>query len=288
MPNTPCIPDEQYACRLLTEHFATRGLTGFRCEPSLLDPPDLAVKWDDGSHWGVEVTRTYLQVAKLAPTGDSAQRCTRPAPTLIASAEFIEPLRTFGEAIGQETARIRKRDYTLWLGPPPADSLGLSARPIDFGKRWKKDARTAIVEHLRDDRAEPLKRPGMWLKPGGPGNRWTVAVQPGVKEIALATGAMLERAVTDKVGALPRWNGTFAGRWLLLLNHYPLASDVSDVETAIGTLLWKNPACSGLDGIFWHGGVGSALVAIPGKSHLPRDRPVPFRDSEVQSCIASR
>ena len=263
MPNTHVTPDEEHACRLLAEHFAARGQSGFRCERSSLDPPDLLVRWDDGSDWGIEVTRTYLQVAKPAPTGDSAQWCTTPSPKLIASAELIEPLRTFWEALGQETTCIRKRDYTLWLGPPPADSLGLSARPIDFGKQWKKDARTAIVEHLQNDRTEPLERPGVWLKPGGPGDRWTVAVQPGVKQIAVATYAMLERAVTDKASALPRWNGNFARRWLLLLNHYPLVSDVSEVETVIGTLLRKNPDCRGFDGIFWHGGVGSSLVAIP-------------------------
>ena len=79
----------------------------------------------------------------------------------------------------------------------------------------------------------------------------------------MATSTMLERAVTDKVGALPNWNGNFARRWLLLFNHYPLVSDVSEVETVIGTLLRKNPDWRGLDGIFWHGGVGSSLVAIP-------------------------
>lgn len=262
MPNTHVIPDEVYACRLLTEHFATRGQSGFRCERSSLDPPDLSIRWDDGSHWGVEVTRTYLQVAKPVPTGDSAQQCTTPSPKVMASAEFIEPLRTFGEALGQETTCIRKRDYTLCLGPSSADSLGLSARPIDFGQQWKKDARTAIVEHLRNDRTETLRRPGVWLKPGGPGDRWTVAVHPGVKEIAVATCAMLERAVTEKAGALSRWNGNFAHQWLLLLNHYPLVSDVSEVETAIGTLLRKNPDCCGFDGVFWNAGLNSSLVAI--------------------------
>ena len=271
------ISDEEYACRLLTEHLAARGQSGFTCARNPCDPPDLLVAWDNGHYWGVEVTRTYLQVPGSAAAGNSTRRCiadhstppTRPfletsrSPKTIASAGLIEPLRTFGETLRQETICIRKRDYTLWLGPTPADSLGLSARPIDFGKQWKKDARTAILEHLRNDRTEPLKRPGVWLKPGGPGDRWIIAVQPGVKEIAVATGAMLERAVTDKVRALPRWNGNFARRWLLLLNHYPLASDVSEVETAIGTLLRKNPDCRGLDGIFWHVGAGSSLVVIP-------------------------
>ena len=264
MPKKHVIPDEEHACRLLTEHFATRGQFGVKCKQSSLDPPDLLVRWNDGSLWGVEVTRTYPQVAKPTPTGHSAKPRTTPSPKLIASAELIEPLRTWGKALGKETTCIRKRDYTLSLGPPPADSLGLSARPINFDKRWKKDARTAIVEHLRNDRTETLRCPGVWLKPGDPGDRWTVLVHPGVKEIAASTCNMLRRAVTDKADALPRWHGNFARRWLLLLNHYPLVSDVNEVETVLGILLRRNPGRRGFDGIFWHGGVGSSLVAVPG------------------------
>lgn len=264
MPKKHVVPDEKHACRLLTEYFATQGQFGVKCKQSSLDPPDLLVRWKDGSLWGVEVTRTYLQVAKPTPTGHSAKPRTTPSPKLIASAELIEPLRTWGEALGQETTCIRKRDYTLFLGPPPADSLGLSARPINFDKQWQKDAKKAIVEHLRNDETEILRCPGVWLKPGGPGDRWTVLVPPGVKEIAVATCTMLERAVTGKAKDLPRWHGIFARRWLLLLNHYPLVSDVSEVETFLGKLLRTNPNCRGFDGIFWHGGVGSSLVAIPG------------------------
>ena len=52
MPNTHVTRDEEHACRLLAEHFAARGQSGFRCERSSLDPPDLLVRWDDGSDWG--------------------------------------------------------------------------------------------------------------------------------------------------------------------------------------------------------------------------------------------
>lgn len=262
MPNAHVISDEDRACRLLTEHFATRGQSGFSCERRSLDPPDLLVTWDDGRHWGVEVTRTYLQIPEPAPSGDSAPGCEAPSPRLIASAEFTEPLRMYGEALGLETTHIRRRDYTLCLGPSSADSLGQSARPIDFGKQWKKDAKTAVLEHLRNDRTDILRRPGVWLKPGGAGIRWTVAVHPGVKEIPVATCAMLEQTVRKKAAALPRWNGNFSHRWLLLLNHYPLVSDVSEVETAIGVLLRRNPDCCGFDGVFWNAGSDSSLVAV--------------------------
>ena len=258
MPNS----DEEHACRLLTEHLETRGQSGFSCERPSLDPPDLLVRWDDGRLWGVEVTRTYLRVPRPPRTGDSAQRCQTPPPKLIASAEFTEPLRRFGEVLGRETTCIRKRDYTLSLGPSPADSLGLSVRPIDFGKQWMKDVKTAILEHLRNDTTDILKLPGVWLKPGGPGNRWTVAAHPGVKEISVATCAMLEGAVTKKARALPRWNGNFAQRWLLLLNHYPLVSDVNEVKVAIGTLLRKVPDHRRLDGVFWNAGSDSSLLAV--------------------------
>ena len=236
-------------------------------------PPDLLVTWSDGLPWGVEVTRTYLQVAAPVGTGNPAQRCaagqSRPSASMksasalksLASAELIEPLRTFGEALGKETRHIRKRDYTLSLGPSPADAL--SGQPMDSGRHWRNDARMAILEHMRDDRTDTLKRPGVWLKPGDSGNRWTVAVHPGVKEIKVATCAMLERALREKADALPRWNGNFSRRWLLLLNHYPLVTDVSEVETAIWGLLRKNTDCHGFDGIFWNGCSDSSLVTIP-------------------------
>ena len=263
MPNMPnTAEDEEHARRLLTEHLATGGQSGFSCERTSPDPPDLLV--DDGRRWGVEVTRTYLRVPKPIPTGDSAQRCQTPSSSskLISSAGFTERLRKFGEALGQETTCIRKRDHTLSLGASPADSLGLSVRPNRFGKQWMKDAKTAILEHLRKDRTDTLRLPGGWLKPGDPGGRWTVAVHPGVREISVAACAMLDGAVTKKADDLPRWNSNFAQRWLLLLNHYPLVSDVNEVKVAIKTLLRKAPDDRRFDGVFWNAGTGSSLLAV--------------------------
>lgn len=120
----------------------------------------------------------------------------------------------------------------------------------------------AILEHLRNDSTDTLRLPGVWLTPGGQGDRWTVAVHPGVREISVATCAMLEGAMTKKAGTLPRWNGNFAQRWLLLLNHYPLVSDVNEVKVAIGTLLRKAPGRHRFDGVFWNAGSDSSLLAV--------------------------
>ncbi|MDE2774276.1 MAG: hypothetical protein OXI46_11330 [Gemmatimonadota bacterium] len=103
--------DEEFARRLLTEHLSLQGKSGFRCDVNPKDPPDLLVAWEDGSQWGVEVTRTYQQVAS----------CGRTDP--ISSAQLTEPLFHFGEKLGGALKNIRMRDYTLCLGPDPGDVL---------------------------------------------------------------------------------------------------------------------------------------------------------------------
>ena len=268
--------DEECACRLLAEHLTGHGQSRFTCTVNLCDPPDLLVTWDDGSQWGVEVIRTYLQVAdprglaaRPRVTGISKSPARRPAASgktspsrdTVSSANIIEPLRAFAEQLGEATTSIRKREYTLSLGPSPADSL--SGQPTDFGKQWQADARKAILEHIQNDRTDILKRPGVWLKPGDSGRRWTIAASPGVHEIEAAVLAMLRRALGKKVKDLPRWNGHFARRWLLLLNHYPLVFNVSEVETAVEQLIRTNVDCRGFDGIFWNECSDSSLVSIP-------------------------
>ncbi len=268
--------DEECACRLLAEHLAGHGQSRFRCTVNLCDPPDLVVTWDDGSQWGVEVTRTYLQVAdprglaaRRRATGDSksparrqaASGKTSPSRDTVSSANIIEPLRAFAEQLGEATRNIRTRDYTLSLGPSPVDSL--SGQPTDFGKQWQTDTKKAILKHIQDNRTDILKRPGVWLKPGGSGRRWTIAANPGVHEIEPAVLAMLRRTLGEKVEDLPDWNGHFARRWLLLLNHYPLVSNVSEVEFAVEQLIRTNADCRGFDGIFWNECSDCSLVSIP-------------------------
>ena len=261
MPSSGLIPDEECARQLLTEHLARQGESGFRCVLNSCDRPDLLVTWDDGRQWGVEVIRTYLQVAD--PRDLLARRRTagQSRPRRWSSANTIEPLRTFGKQLGEATRNIRKRDYTLSVGPSSADSL--SGRPTDFGKQWKKDTKKAILEHIQDDRTDILRRPGVWLKPSGSGNRWTVAPHPGVQEIKVASLAMLNVALKEKVEDLPTWNGNVARRWLLLLNHYPLAPSVSEVETALKQLISRARIVVEIDGIFWNGYSDSSLVSVP-------------------------
>ena len=52
---------------------------------------------------------------------------------------------------------------------------------------------------------------------------------------------MLYRALKNKTGDLPKWNGSFAGRWLLLLNYHPLAEDLAQVQNLLRQLLLDHP-----------------------------------------------
>lgn len=271
--------DEEGACRLLAEHLAGQGLSGSTCavNPDKANPPDLLVTLDDGSQWGVEVTRTYLQVAdprgfagQPRATGISKSPARRPvasgetprARVTVSSESITKPLFDFAKQLGEETKHIRKRDYTLSLGPSPADSL--SGQPIDFGRLWKDKAREEIREHIQKDRTGILRKPpGVWLKPGDSGHRWTIAPSPGVHDAKVAVPAMLTRALRKKAEDLPRWNGHFARRWLLLLNRYPLVPTVSEVEAAVEQVLRTNEDCRGFDGIFWNEWSDSSLVLIP-------------------------
>ena len=243
------VSDEEFSRELLTDHLLHQGKSGFRCEVNSKDPPDLLVAWEDGSQWGVEVTRTYQQVASCGRTDE------------ISSAQITEPLFHFGEKLGEATKSIRRRDYTLGLGPDPGDVL--TGPSIKFDRAWKMKTEEAVRQHIAADEADILECPGVWLKPGGSGNRWTVTVNPGVAEMNSAISSMLARALDEKTKALPRWNDDVTERWLLLLNAYPLVDDVGEVKRALKELTRCNPNVCGFDGVFWSGYPDRALVAIP-------------------------
>ena len=78
----------------------------------------------------------------------------------------------------------------------------------------------------------------------------------------MATATMVRRALEDKTKDLPRWNGSFAERWLLLLNCYPLAEDFAQVEDTLHQLVRKRPERGGFNGIFWCGYSGRTLTPL--------------------------
>ena len=243
------VSDEEFARELLTDHLSLQGRSGFRCEVNSNDPPDLLVAWADGSKWGVEVTRTYQQVAACGRTDE------------ISSAQVTELLFRFGEELGEATKSMRKREYTLGLGPDPGDVL--TGPSIKFDRAWKMRTEEAVRRHIAADETDILECPGVWLKPGVPGDRWTVTVSAGVAEMSSAISSMLARALDEKTKALERWNDAVTERWLLLLNAYPLVDDVGEVQQALKELTRWNPNSCGFDGVFWSGYPDRALVAIP-------------------------
>ena len=247
---TNSVDDEEFARRVLIKYLTMRERPGFECKRNRNDPPDIVVTRDDGAQFGVEVVRTYQQVV-----GSDVN-------DMISSATLSEALRRFGETLGEETKNIRKRDYTLSLGPSPADSLNL--RPNKFDRKWRKMTRNTVRHHIENDDSNILRCTGAWLKPGTLGNRWTVMVSAGVAEISSAISCMLERALTEKANDLPRWNGNFISRWLLILNAYPLADDYDKIRTALKQLICGNSSLAGFDSVLWSGASDRALVPILG------------------------
>ena len=239
--------DEEFSRHLLRDHLIRQGKLGFECNVNENDPPDLIVTWSDGVQWGVEVTRSYLQVAR--PGSNKS----------IASATITESLRRFGEDLGEATVGIRKREHFLSLGPEPVDSL--RGNVPNFDRRWRKRVGADMRRHIVAGETEILRQPGVYLKPGSLGNRWTVVVSPGVAEIGSAASVMMQRAL-EKTAELPTWNANFSERWLLLLNCYPLVDDTSHVEDVLQRLLDQLQNALQFDGVFWSGCPNRDLVPI--------------------------
>ena len=102
------MPDERFACGLLSDHLTMRGVSESQCTVIEDDPPDLVVTWENGAQWGVEVTRTYQQVESLG------------GGKPVSSAQTAATLRNFAEQLGEKTKDIRKRSYTVHLEGPDA------------------------------------------------------------------------------------------------------------------------------------------------------------------------
>ena len=232
------VTDERFACGLLRDHLTKCGASGFQCKVNEADPPDLVVTWENGAQWGVEVTRTYQQVASF----DGGEP--------VSSEQIAATLRNFAEQLGKKTQGIRKCGYTLSLEGPGRFSSWKS--PVSK-KRWREETEETIRRHIVSKESGILRIPGVWLKPGEPGTRWTILTSAGVSETSLTTDAMVRRALKDKALNLQRWDGSFAERWLLLLNCYPLVEDLAQVEDTLHQLILKHPELAGFNGIFWSG-----------------------------------
>ena len=241
------VTDEKFASGLLMDHLTECGASGFQCKVNEADPPDIVVTWENGAQWGVEVIRTYQQVASFEG-GEP-----------VSSENIAAPLRNFGEQLGEKTQDIRKRGYTLDLEGPGRFSSWKS--PVSK-KRWREKTEEAIRRHIVSNESGILKIPGVWLKPGEPGKRWTISVRSGAAEISSATATMLWRAMDDKTKDLP-WKGRFSERWLLLLNCYPLIEDLAQVEDTLQQLILKHPELAGFNGIFWIGPPDWKLSRVP-------------------------
>ena len=229
--------DENFALQLLRNYLSEHVDLKFQCKVNANDPPDLIVTWESGEQWGVEVTQTHQHVASIDRT------------KVVSSASIEAALRRFGEELGEMTEEIRKRDYFLTLWP---DSL-----------RKKEETKRVIWQHIASGEVKRLYiYEEVWLNPRNPGNRWTVRVSPGVAEIPSTTEFMLWRAFRGKTKGLPRWNGDFDQRWLLLLNCYPLASDIDDMKEVLRDFAGWSEESVGFDGVFWSGDNDRTLIPI--------------------------
>ena len=156
----------------------------------------------------------------------------------------------FAKKLGEKTRDIRKCGYTLSLeGPGRFSSWEVSKKK----KKWEKETEEAIRQHVVSEKRSILRVPGVWLKPGEPGKRWTITVGSGAAETSLVTATMIWSALENKTAKLPKWNGSFAERWLLLLNFYPLVEDLAQMQDTLRQLVLDHPELAGFNSIFWSG-----------------------------------
>ena len=244
------VPDERFACGLLSDHLTMRAVSEFQCTVIEDDPPDLVVTWENGARWGVEVTRTYPQVESLG------------GGKPVSSAQTAATLRNFAEQLREKTKGIRKRGYTLHLEGPGPFSSWKKPDSMKSMKRWKEETEDAIRRHIASEENGILRIPGIWLKPSEPGKRWTIATDSGAFEIRSTTATMIWRALENKTKDLPKWNGTFASRWLLLLNCYTLVDALGQVKNILRQFVLEHPELAGFNGIFWSGHPNWTLFPI--------------------------
>ena len=72
---------------------------------------------------------------------------------------------------------------------------------------------------------------------------------------------MIRRGLENRTKDLPKWNGQFSERWLLLLNCYPLAEDPPQVKKILHQLVLEQPEFGRFNGIFWNGDFGRKTLS---------------------------
>lgn len=243
--------DELYACKLLRNHLAEQLGLEFACELNPNDPPDLIATLADGRRLGVEVVRGYQQVARFN-TGERVPTVARGAI-----------LERFAMELERKTAGKRKLSYFLSLGPGAWESPDSRRRLFD--DHWKKEAEESILNHIWSASADTLKLPGVWLKPGGSGNAWTIGVSAGADNTACAVAALLATALSSKACKADTWKGDYVERWLLILSQYPLAQDPKEVRSIAIQLVQEHPEWARFEGILWspHGGLSLVRMELP-------------------------
>ena len=242
--------DERFSLGLIRNYLRQRFGGESTCDVNCSDPPDLVATLPNGERWGVEVTRAYQQV-KL------------PGKDKVASSEALySDLKRWADAIGEKTVSLRAVGYSLFLGPGPL-SLRDDKPPL-FDQKWKEDSERAIYHHIESGNTNILRGPGLWFKPGEPGQRWTVGVSPGGSApISSVTASMLCKTLLSKARMVPNWHGAFDHQWLLVLNFYPLANDISNVKSIVEELVRSNHELLQFNGILWYDRLRPDLVAIP-------------------------
>ena len=245
--NTDAKPDERFALGLLINHLTSCGESGFQCKCNANDPPDLIITRKHGERWGVEVARAYQQVEQIGRA------------EVVSSESVGAFLRAFGNELAGETEGKRLRDYALYLESPGPFSSWKRSIPR---QQWKEKTKASILKHVASGDSETLSFPGGRLRPGEPGERWTVLVGQGAAEMDSAITEMLRRVLKDKTDGLRRWKATFSQGWLLLLNCYPLADDAAEVEGTLRRLIRENAELRRFDGVFWSGYPDRTLIPI--------------------------
>ncbi|MDE0103125.1 MAG: hypothetical protein OXN89_12160 [Bryobacterales bacterium] len=241
--------DEELASELLRDYLAKHFGGAPCCERATDDPPDLVATLATGVRWGVEVTRAYQQVPL-------------PGKDELGSTEAVMAnLTRWAEDLGVRTAGFRMRRYVLHLGP---GVLSLTGETGDlFDTQWNKEAEARIRNHIESDLTSTLRGRGLWLKARGEGKGWACYVSPGGSaQIDFTIAQMLSHTLSKKAGMVRKWKGCFDQRWLLVLNHYPLADDDNEVRSIVQRLAQNDRSIWLFDGILWYSRAESCIVPV--------------------------